>query len=184
MKKIVLILLLGSFLVGAFKVYTNNYIEIMEAIARIKGKSWEAKVHIWVVDGKAVVMRSGESYQLKENDVLELDDIIITGENSFLIIKFGYQSKIKLFENSRLKIDELLLNENEMNGPKKFSFALLMGSIFSDFTKGIEKLKIKGSKATLDIKGTQFLTTVGKNGSLRLAVLYGSVNLNPDKGTP
>ncbi len=184
MKKIVLVFLLGSFLVGAFKVYNNNYIEIMEAIARLRGKSWEAKIHIWIVDGRAVVIRSGESYQLKKNDVLELDDIIITGEDSFLIIKFGYESKIKLFENSRLKIDELLLKENEMYGPKKFSFILLMGSIFSDFTKGIEKLKIKGSKATLDIKGTQFITTAGKDGSLRLAVLYGSVKLNPESGAP
>ncbi len=179
---IILLLMLVFFGVGSYNYYSRHYIDVMEMIANIKGRPWEAKVHVHSSINKSIVLRNEQPFRLKAKDILNVGDYIITDKDAVLVIKFGYSSALKLMPDTRILIDGLLIEEQEMKGPKEFSFQIVFGSIFMAINKGLEKVKVRSLSSTVKVKGTEFIVTAGKEGNLKIAVLHGMLKVKPDNG--
>mgnify|MGYP003956653715 CR=1 FL=1 len=174
MKKFIIFLIICS---GLYKLYNDNKIELLELYANFTGRPWRAKVHAFYVDGKVLLKRNSTIINVKNQTIFKIGDVITTGPNGYLVIRFGYESKIKLFENTTLEIDDLLLKEKQMASNRHFHFDLKIGSLFVDATKGKSKLKLTANSAKIKVTGTQFISTVGQNGNVKLAVLHGKVKV-------
>jgi hypothetical protein len=72
------------------------------------GKKSDNTAVVAAVSGKAEIIRNGDNpKQLKVKDILEINDVVITGADSFLSIKLGNMSMVNIVEKTNLKISSL-----------------------------------------------------------------------------
>jgi len=171
------------FIIGSYNFYARNYIEVIEFISDLRGKPWAGRIHAFYVEGKTLVLRKKKHYPITRRDVFEVGDEIYTGKNGFLIIRFGYDSQIKILEDSKLKITDTLINEKELfKSPKEFSFELVQGAIFNSIHNAQDKFVIRSKSNKITVEGTEFFIKAEDNHMIKVAVLHGKVLVTNKRG--
>ncbi len=99
---------------------------------------------------------------IDSGDVLVEGDILLTGEDSFVVVTLKGHSTHKLEQNSQITILSL---PYYFKGSKELdqgaSFLLKAGTIFSDVvtTEGVKSLTIKSNNTVMGVRGTKFLAS-------------------------
>jgi len=98
-----------------------------------------------------------------KNTPVKAGDIIITGKKSLAIIILNNGSKIKLSENTKLKLGKV---DDKKTGT---SVALLKGNAFFNVIKerlrGKKKFNVKTRSVSMGVRGTEFFASYGKGKS-------------------
>lgn len=109
-------------------------------------------------EGKAFIERSKNVQPITMNSTIEDGDIIVTGDNSLVVLKFKEHSQHKINGNTRLQVNDLI---------KKGYFELIKGSLISFITplkkKKTKKVhfRVKTKAAVAGVRGTQFFISYG-----------------------
>jgi len=122
------------------------------------------------VAGAATLSRYGQESELKENQVLGVGDIIITGDNSWIEIGILDGTCIKVDENTRLEIKELFLELER----KPNIFKILWGRLWTN-TRWGRHHRFETQSAVIGPRGTEFTVEAAKDGTTTLTVLEGIV---------
>lgn len=171
-------------LITGYNYYARNYVDIVEYIAEKKGRTWSTKVHAASKSGKVIFLRDEKYYPVKAREIFRINDEVFTGEDGYVVIKFGYGSQIKLIENSQIKITDIIISEQQLKkGPREFKFELILGTIYNTINAAKNKFTITGPKNDIKVKGTDFVVSLKKDKQLNVAVLNGKVEVtNPSTG--
>ena len=123
-------------------------------------------------------VKDSKSKSIKKNQSLTEGTIINTGANSFVVLKFPHGNKVKLSENSQLKISKI--------APKKDGqtrISLLKGSSFikvlkSQFSKGQKsKFVLRTRTTAMGVRGTEFFASYGTGKDVWMCVNEGIVSV-------
>lgn len=123
--------------------------------------------------GEVNAKRDGKAVSLDAGSKLIDGDIIETGADSIAILE-GNGSKIELKENSSLLIDKKVIETG--------SASIIQGSLFAKYKKVKKgrKRKIYTPTSVAAIRGTEFTIAVSKNGSSRIQMKKGKLDVyNP-----
>lgn len=131
----------------------------------------------------------GEVYSMKENNEMviikkgdhidSLDTIYVRG-NSFAILKFGFDSRIKINSNSILKLKDFKKILEKYDYSRINKIELEMGSVLVDYQNYSDdvSLEITTKRAAMGVRGTQFIAAMGfSDQGLRVAVNHGLVEM-------
>ncbi len=105
---------------------------------------------------------------------------IRTGKIGKAVIEFSNGSKLEVKPSS-----SLMLSKHRRNKKKKNSILLFFGRIWSKVTRSAgsdEKYEVKTANAVCGVRGTEFETAVGDDGSVRVRVSSGTVSVGGDDG--
>ncbi|MBN2694192.1 FecR domain-containing protein [bacterium] len=104
-------------------------------------------------------------------------DFIRTIKDSKVVVEFNDKSKIVVYSNSTMKIDNNIASDNSK------SLTLLSGRVWASVTKKLSKknfFKINTPTTTCGVRGTEFGVAVSENGSSLVKVNSGSVAFESD----
>ena len=113
--------------------------------------------------GEATITRDGKDILVNKNTLLMKNDTINTTSNTKLQILFKDETIISVGQNSTLKINDYLFEDNNV----KAEFAMAKG-VFRTITGKIGKIapqnfKLKTKTASIGIRGTQIVTSIADN---------------------
>ena len=109
------------------------------------------------IKGSASGIRGGKSMEWKINDQLHGGDVLYTGKDSLMLVFLNNGSTHKMGENSKLKLS---------GEGSPTILEIISGSLFSLFKKKKRKgaqYKIKTKTMVAGVRGTQFVTSYGRN---------------------
>lgn len=132
------------------------------------------------VRGKVIALKNQNPVELKINDQVDSGDMIYVRDNSWLVLEFGFGSRIKANSNTLIKVDDLKKDLGQFDYSKVNTFVLKSGSLYVDHLGYAEdvSLRIKAKKTSMGIRGTNFIAAIGDNDlALRVAVEHGKVDL-------
>jgi hypothetical protein len=131
----------------------------------------DSVAHPLKVKGNVDLTRNLESSALKLEDKLFNGDEVETKAESFAAIQFQDESSIiKLFPNTILNI------RTEKNGEKYNKRSLLkMGELWAKVEKGTGEFEIETPTTVASVKGTNFMITIGEDGTTELLTFEGEV---------
>lgn len=177
MRKLTYFIIIGMFALTGYIVIKRPGMGISSfetgAKASIRNNS------ISYVFNDVLVKREGEIFNVIPGFRFEKDDILITGKNSFAVISFFSESKLKLLENSHLKV-ERTPSKRRKGHRDILGLELLKGEIFVDFYNpdGKKRLDIFSEVLNLSVIGTQFYFSYDKkNNEATVAVDEGTVKV-------
>lgn len=139
--------------------------------------------------GDAFVNHKNKNKRLKKDLILHYGDVIKTGSKSLVVISFGsqYKSKIKIIQNSELKITEntFLIGPNKK---LKTNVIISSGGVVINFVnkklkemnENDMKLSVVMKSVSLGVRGTVFFAYENHNSSY-LAVDHGEVVMKSHK---
>jgi len=127
--------------------------------------------------GEVTVFDEGEWWDLQIGDLLEVEDIVKTGADSYCEIQFGETAVVRVQENTELTMSKLNLTPGESDVGLKMG----TGSVLSKVQKlaGAEKFKVQTQTAVCGVRGTEFSVHSDKDNKTVLAVKEGSVAVLP-----
>lgn len=139
-------------------------------------------IQVHFVRGDVVVLRNEttNTEELKVDDVVKSGDIIYVRAHSWLVLRFGFGSRVKINANSVIKVDDLKKNLNEFDKDRINTFSLEAGSLYVDHPSISAKvsLRVKSRRSALGIRGTEFIVALDAEAQgLRVAVNHGLVEL-------
>lgn len=155
MYKFILIFLLGS--IGVF--------------AGVEGK---------VIESKGITFIKGQEGGFKKlaiNTEISNGDILKTSKDSSLVIELNDSSKLTVYQNSVIKIDESKIGQSSK------SLTLFSGKLWANVSKKLTKdnyFKVNTPTSTAGVRGTDFGVVVAENGSSLVKVNSGSVAFDSD----
>ena len=139
------------------------------------------------VSGKALVTREGLVIQLGLGDEIFLDDIISTGPDSEIFLRFRDKMEFRLGSEGRLAIDDFVYDEMTFDGTQILSiisgaFSYASGLIAGNDPSSVE---LRTPYGTIGIRGTKILGKVepvdsSGSGGLTVTILEGRVALLQD----
>lgn len=140
---------------------------------------------ITATKGEVFISRDGKQITATKGSLLELQDSIITKENSKALVLLNDKTSITVGKNSNLGIEDFVL---DVQKPSKSKATFKFGKgIFRTITGQIgkinkDKFKIKTKSASIGIRGTVFVVEV-KTTDLKIGVINGGVFMTPlDQG--
>lgn len=125
--------------------------------------------------GDVKLLRADQNMKVTSNTVFEDGDILMTGNNSYIILTTNNGDQIELKENSHLVIDLKLFESG--------SVSVIKGTISAKFNKlkKDKERKIFTPTAVAAVRGTEFTVTVADTGSTRVSMTEGSLDVyNPN----
>ncbi len=134
-----------------------------------------AVASIKAVSGEVKIQRQQRNMPGRRGLVLNDKDVVITGRNARVTILFRDGSEIRLFQNSKFKIEK----SEEIKGTRRGflnNLRLKAGSFWGRFTKRRQTTSIITPTATCGIKGTSVAFAVN-NGKLDVSLSTGAVEL-------
>ena len=141
-------------------------------------------------EGEVQVTRDGLVMTLAVGDVIMLNDIISTGDDSEVFLRFADKMEFRLGSDGRLAIDEFIYDEMSSDGTQILSILSGAFSYASGLIAGKDpsSVELKTPYGTIGIRGTKILGKVepidfsgaeGKGG-LSVTILEGRVALLQD----
>lgn len=124
--------------------------------------------------GSVTIEYRGAKTAAKVGDELRQGMTVITGANSQADLYFGEERVIKVLENSRLEITELMVTREKDSS----SFFLRAGKIFTQIKDKLgkdEEFEVKTNTATAAVRGTEFYMEEDEESVV--ACTKGSVNV-------
>lgn len=119
------------------------------------------------------LQRGEEINQAQQGDLLQSDDVLMSGDKSYAAVKFiDGSSIVKLFPNSVLKVTAAA-EDGTLN---KKSY-LQSGRVFSKIKKKMGTFEIETATSVASVKGTEFLIEIGADGTTTVTTLSGEVVL-------
>lgn len=135
-----------------------------------------------VVAGQVWVKPAGGSEQTAaEGQSVSAGTQIRTGENGRAAVAFEDGSELRLEPGS-----QLVLSPHKRNKAEKNSVVLFFGRLWSKVTGssgGGRNYEVKTPNAVCGVRGTEFVTAVGDDGSARVRVSEGTVGVAGDEGS-
>lgn len=145
--------------------------------------SAENKALVSFLEGSAFKSRTGKDWEaVSKGDVLTGEDQVKTGAKSKIELTLPDGSKIRFSENTSVKIQSILSDEEK----RDFEFKVFFGKIWSKAAKfkKTSKFDIKTANAVAGVKGTTYRIDANKDKSSIVRVYEGEVsvsNLPPGK---
>jgi hypothetical protein len=144
------------------------------AIVSCKRESQSPSMTAQSVIGTATLVTASGERALKMGDAVAASDSIVTGDRSIVDILYGEQALLRISENSKLAVQELISDKTDNT------------KLYMDKGKlHVTLAKMKKGSFTVDtptmvaaVRGTSFRIVVGDDRT-RLDVLKGSVRVNP-----
>lgn len=137
-------------------------------------------LEVFHIKGTVYYLRNGQVNSVKKLDKLIAGDVLYVKSNGFAILRYAFDSKIKVNPNTIVKITDLKKNLDSFDHSKLNTFTLELGSILVDYPNHSEEISmlVKTRRASMGVRGTTFLAALGVNDqSLRVAVDHGAVEL-------
>ncbi|HPR16656.1 MAG TPA: FecR family protein [Candidatus Cloacimonadota bacterium] len=123
--------------------------------------------------GKIEVTRTEDKYVAKAGENLFDKDELVSGEESFAVVKFvDGSSNVKLFPNSILTIET-----SQENGLLNKKSTLLVGSILAKVNKKTGLFEVDTPNNVVSVKGTEFIVEVNDAGCATVSVKEGVVEI-------
>ncbi len=128
--------------------------------------------------GTAFIRKGDSDFKKVETSIaVNEGDFIRTIRDSKVVVEFNDKSKIVVYSNSTLKIDNNIASDNSK------SLTLLSGRVWASVTKKLSKkdfFKINTPTTTCGVRGTDFGVAVSENGSSLVKVNSGTVAFESD----
>ncbi|MBN1499137.1 MAG: FecR domain-containing protein [Spirochaetes bacterium] len=125
--------------------------------------------------GDVSVIRQGNKSKVTMKSQFQDGDLIVTGDKSYIVLTTEKGDEIKLQKSSKLLIDLKLMESG--------SASLINGSISAKYNKIIktEERKIYTPTAVAAVRGTEFEIIVSDDGTSRVEMIEGSLDVyNPN----
>ncbi len=125
--------------------------------------------------GEVNIIRKGIKSKVTMKSIFEDGDLLVTGDKSYIVLTTEKGDEIKLQKNSKLMIDTKLIESG--------SVSLINGTVSAKYNKLIkdEERKIYTPTAVAAIRGTEFEILVSDDGSSRIEMVEGSLDVyNPN----
>lgn len=118
--------------------------------------------------------------EIEFEDAVYMNEVVETGDESALVIKFSDGSKLTLGENAKVVIDKYVYNpEGESSQAislTKGAFRFLSGSIPKN------QVQIKTPSVTIGIRGTELIFDVAEDGETEMSTLEGQADATDGSG--
>ncbi len=133
------------------------------------------------VQGQAVIEDiHGESRKLKKHAIVYGGETVETMLDTFVRIVLVDESTLEIHSNTRLQI-----NDSRMNPHGSSSIVLFVGWLWAKVTaRSIEgyAFEVEGPTTVAGVRGTSFSIGVAEDGSMRVGVKEGRVDIDSDDG--
>lgn len=147
---------------------------VTTAVLSCKRESQAPTMTAQSVIGSATLVTASGEHALKMGDVISVSDAIVTGERSIVDILYGEQALLRIGENSKLAVQELIGEKTD--NAKLFMDKGKMHVTLAKMKKGTFSVDTPTMVAA--VRGTSFRIVVGDD-TTRLDVLKGAVKVNP-----
>ena len=118
--------------------------------------------------------------EIEFEDTVYMNEIVETGDESALVIKFADGSKLTLGENAKLVIDKYVFNpggdSNQTLTLAKGAFRFISGSMPKN------QVQIKTPTVTIGIRGTELVFDVADDGETEMSTTEGQANATDGSG--
>jgi hypothetical protein len=119
--------------------------------------------------------------EMELEDDIYMNEIIETGEESALVVKFSDGSKLTLGENAKIVIDKYVYNPASSTGEQavtlsKGAFRFLSGALPK------ESVKITTPAVTIGIRGTELVIDVADDGETEMSTISGEADATDGSG--
>jgi len=133
---------------------------------------------ITAVQGDVKVLRAGgeKSFSAFKGMGLTQGDTIITGKDGRVTLELAEDKELKIGENSRVMISELLKSLED--NADKISLNLKAGQVYTNVKNKLSsgaKYEIRTPTAVMGVRGTQFFVTLSSGGQAKVVTLEGNV---------
>ncbi len=119
--------------------------------------------------------------EMELEDDIYMNEVVETGEESALVIKFSDGSKLTLGENARIVIDKYVYNSATSSGEQamtltKGAFRFLSGAVPK------ASVKISTPAVTIGIRGTELVIDVADDGETEMSTVSGEADATDGSG--
>lgn len=119
--------------------------------------------------------------EMELEDDVYLNEVVETGEESALVVKFSDGSKLTLGENAKIVIDKYVYNPSTSTGEQavtltKGAFRFLSGSVPK------ANVKITTPTVTIGIRGTELIFDVADDGETEMSTVSGEADATDGSG--
>lgn len=123
--------------------------------------------------GKVSLQRTKKNMKFKNGELLKNEDVLRTGAESFAAYKYvDASSHIKLFANSVVTISA---SKSDDKLSKKVQVG--KGNVYSQIKSGTGPFVVQTPTTVASVKGTEFMTRVGEDGTSTFIVTEGEIEL-------
>jgi hypothetical protein len=119
--------------------------------------------------------------EMELEDDVYMNEVVETGEESALVVKFSDGSKLTLGENAKIVIDKYVYNPSTSTGEQavtltKGAFRFLSGSVPK------ANVKITTPTVTIGIRGTELIFDVADDGETEMSTVSGEADATDGSG--
>jgi hypothetical protein len=119
--------------------------------------------------------------EMELEDDVYMNEVVETGEESALVVKFSDGSKLTLGENAKIVIDKYVYNPATSTGEQaltltKGAFRFLSGGVPK------ENVKISTPAVTIGIRGTELIFDVADDGETEMSTIVGEADATDGSG--
>lgn len=123
-------------------------------------------------------VKDSKNKTVKKNQSLAEGTVINTGANSFAVLKLPHGSKVKVSENSQLKISKLAPKKDGQTRLSLFKGSSFIKVLKSKLVKGQKsKLVLKTRTTAMGVRGTEFFASYGTGKDVWMCVNEGVVSV-------
>ena len=119
--------------------------------------------------------------EIELEDDVYMNEVVETGEESALVLKFSDGSKLTLGENAKIVIDKYVYNPATSTGEQavtltKGAFRFLSGAVPK------ENVKITTPSVSIGIRGTELIFDVAEDGETEMSTIAGEADATDGSG--
>jgi hypothetical protein len=114
-----------------------------------------------------------QKHPLARGAQLTAGQAVVTGEDGYVVLSLDDGSRIEVFADSRLLVNELWTDEEKQG----FSMSLLLGHIHLKLKKVFAPDMVVTPTMVAGVRGTEFTATVADDGASVISVAQGQVNV-------
>jgi uncharacterized protein YnzC (UPF0291/DUF896 family) len=135
--------------------------------------------------GIVMILRQKQLIRVGIGDTVFPDDLIYVRKNAWLVLKFGFGSKIKVNSDTIIRVNDLKKKIEQFDPTKINTFTLEAGSVYVDYQNNSQEIsmKIKTRSASMGVRGTEFIAAVdNERQAFKVAVNHGLVEVGNTNG--
>ena len=131
---------------------------------------------IQYIKGEAILQKENTQKNVQINDVLEMNDIILTKDDATVDIIVKNKGIIRIGENARVELKTLSEENIELKQDS--------GTVITHLKKlnANENYSIVTPTSVAAVRGTSFITKVDKDQNTTVALVHGSIEIKDKKG--
>ncbi len=131
---------------------------------------------IQYIKGEAIIQKENTQKSAQINDVLEMNDIILTRDDATVDIIIKNKGIIRIGENARVELKTLSEENIELKQDS--------GTVITHLKKlnANENYSIVTPTSVAAVRGTSFITKVDKDQNTTVALIHGSIEIKDKKG--